>query len=286
MQIRNNKVIVINGMSRGGTNILSNMIQSHPAVCSARHETSRLFSPFLIRKFRSITDNILTHNILRKKPFVSIVGYFIEQRLFSYKLRNFSDADDRFKSDGVLYTREEIADSAVCLRSLNETLFATPLFSQIYGERVYFIGIIRNGYGICESWKRRGVSPNKIGCYYSRYVEAMYHYAEQYPQYLIVKFEDILNHPFEKLSDIFCFAELQPTSIEKVRLKAKTILSVKGTVEVPYGRRSAKYWLDRDSIREFLVGDIDEVQKSKLSNDDIDAFEREALPALKLAGYV
>ncbi|MDD4870901.1 MAG: sulfotransferase [Kiritimatiellae bacterium] len=283
--MRNKKVLVINGMSRGGTNILSNMIQSHPAVCSARHEASRLFSPFLIGRLRFITDNVLTHPLLLKQPFTKLAGYLIDKRLYAYKMRNFEDDYDRFKADGVAYTREEIAGSAVCLRAMNETIFATELFRRIYGENAYFIGIIRNGYGICESWKRRGVHPEKTGHFYRKYVEAMYKYSQQYPHYMIVKFEDVLSQPFEKISEMFCFAELEPKSVEKIRLKAKTVLTKKGTQEVPYGDRSVKYWLDRDTIRSFLVVDISDTQKKMLTDFDLLEFEREAMPALKLAGY-
>ena len=40
--MKNQKVIVVNGISRGGTNILWNMIQSHPAVCGVMPVLKRL----------------------------------------------------------------------------------------------------------------------------------------------------------------------------------------------------------------------------------------------------
>jgi hypothetical protein len=54
----NEKVIVINGISRGGTNILWNMVQSHPVVCGAMYETDQLFAPWTKDRFRVVTDTV------------------------------------------------------------------------------------------------------------------------------------------------------------------------------------------------------------------------------------
>jgi hypothetical protein len=283
--MKNQKVIVVNGISRGGTNILWNMIQSHPAVCGAGHETSRLFAPFMAHRLRFVGDFTLMQPVLRVPPFVNIASRLIDDRLYNFKLRNYGDVYNGFSAESQPYSLDEVQRSAVCLKSINRTIYATPLFYRIYGPSVYFVAIFRDGYGICESWVRRGISPEKTGRQYRQYVETMLRYAEQYDHYMAVKFEDILDRPFEVLSDIFRFAELEPPTVEKFRLKSKAVLTEDGQHEVPYGIRDVKYWLDRTTIHDFLVEDIADIQKKALSPESVQMFEREAMPALKRLGY-
>ena len=44
----NHKVILINGIARSGTNILWNMLASHPAAFGSWAETSRIYAPWLL----------------------------------------------------------------------------------------------------------------------------------------------------------------------------------------------------------------------------------------------
>jgi hypothetical protein len=283
--MKNQKVIVVNGISRGGTNILWNMIQSHPAVCGAMYETSRLFAPFMAHRLRFVADFTLMQPALRVPPLMNVAGRLIDNRLYNFKLKNHGDVYNGFSSEGEPYSLDEVRNSAVCLKSINRTIYATPLFFRIYGPNVYFVSIFRDGYGICESWVRRGIPPEKTGRQYRQYVETMLKYADRYDHYMAVKFEDILDRPFEVLEGVFRFAELEPPTVESFRLKSKAVLTEDGKHEAPYGKLDVKYWLDRETIHEFLVGDIAAIQKKALAPDIIQAFEREAMPALKRLGY-
>jgi hypothetical protein len=283
--MKNQKVIVVNGISRGGTNILWNMIQSHPAVCGAMHETSRLFAPFMAHRLRFVADFTLMQPVLRVPPLVNVTGRLIDDRLYNFKLKNYGDVYNGFSTEGEPYSLDEVRNSAVCLKSINWTIYATPLFFRIYGPNVYFVSIFRDGYGICESWVRRGIPPEKTGRRYRQYVETMLKYADRYDHYTTVKFEDILDRPFEVLEGVFRFAGLEPPTIESFRLKSKAVLTEDGRHEALYGKLDVKYWLDRETIHEFLVGDIATIQKKALAPEIIHAFEREAMPALKRLGY-
>jgi hypothetical protein len=283
--MKNPKVIVVNGISRGGTNILWNMIQSHPAACGAMHETSRIFAPGMRHNLRFVGDFVLKQPALRVPPLLNIAGRLIDNRIYHFKLQNYLDSFNGYKAEGDAYTLEEVRQSAVVLKSINRTIYATPLFARIYGPRAYFVAIVRDGYGICESWVRRGIPADKTGRQYRQFVETMLRYAEQYPRYMMVKFEDILDQPFEVLERVFHFLELEPPAVEKFRLKSKAVLTEDGKHEAPYGHKGAKYWLDRDTICDFLVEDIADIQKRALSPETIAAFEREAMPALQALGY-
>lgn len=283
--MKNSKVIIVNGISRGGTNILWNLIQSHPAVCGAMRETSRIFAPFQKHELRFVAEAWMRFPLLRMPPLLAIAGQFIDTRLYNFKLQNFGDPFNGFKSEDVPYTREEIADSAVCLKSINKSIYATGLFDRIYGKRLFTIGLVRDGYGICESWIRRGIPAAKTGRRYRQYAQSMIDYSQKNERYELVRFEDILADPFGQMEAIFRFAQLDPPQIERYRLKAKRVMSEDGTYETPFGSLGHKYWLDAEAMRRFLVPNVAENQAQRLSPEDRAAFEHEALPILKHLGY-
>ena len=74
----NQKVIVINGFQRGGTNIVYNIFQSHPSVCSPNNlETGEIIS----QNYR-----------LYKYPKTKLIKYFIKRvklKLYSLLNKNF-----------------------------------------------------------------------------------------------------------------------------------------------------------------------------------------------------
>lgn len=285
--MQNQKVIVVNGISRGGTNILWNLIMSHPDVCSAMRETSRIFAPFQKHRLRFVGDTVLGSPLMLIPPLPSIAGPLIDRRLYNFKLRNFGEGENGAKYEGVPYTQAEVARSAVCLKSINKTIYATDLFYKIYGERIFFVSVIRNGYGICESWMRREVSAEKAGRRYRQYAQRMIDYSQKYERYLIVRFEDILADPFGEMEKVFTFCQLEPARLPKLRLKAKRVLKAEGDHETPSDEYQVgtKYWMDEPEMRRFLVPNVSDIQKKTLSPEDKAAFERDALPVLKYFHY-
>lgn len=285
--MKNKKLIVINGITRGGTNVLWNVIQSHPAVCAAIRETSDLFTPGILGFLRPVAMRAVGSEFLLQPTVTKIAGPMIDARFFNSKMRNFTDPNNRYKYEGVEYTREEVAEGILCLKSVNRDNFMNPLLAKMYGEEnVYFVGITRNGYALCQSWVSRGESAARAGKRYKVYIERMIEDGERYPNHTMVKFEDLLSDPFSVAEHVFEFAGLDPVRLEKLRLKPKKIMSKDGTRQTPFGEVKAKYWFTRETVGQILVKDIGKIQTNALVDEDRKAFEASAKPVLDYLGYV
>ena len=282
--LKNHKVIVINGYSRGGTNLLWNVLQSHPNVVSPILETTEIL---IRRRFRAqswLTRKLLASAPARMGPAGSLVSNWLDHRLYTLKMRNVASTDNGQKSEGVRYTEQEVSAAALCLKSTDKDIILSPLFQSTW-EDSYFVGLMRNGYAICESWMRRGRDPYYVGRFYRWFGERMIADSVRYPKYAIVKFEDLIRDPFRIAEELYEFAGLEPRMLSKLRFKSKRVLDDKGNHEVRFGDENAKYWFDRETISEIIDPSASDYQTAQLSASDRAAFEAKAMPIMKHFGY-
>lgn len=264
--MKNKKVIVINSISRSGSNILWNIFQSHPLVSSPILETGQILFPFRSVRLRKISRQLLISS--GRLPVVRrCVGEMLDDRMYKYKTMNMDFSGNREKSDGILYTEEEIKGSVLCMKSLNDDVLLTQLLDSIY-EEVSFIGLVRDGYAVCEGWIRRGTPPEVAANLYRRICGKMIEDSRKMANYRIVKFEDIIRDPFGWANRLFSFAGLIPETLEKLRLKSKKILKSDGAHQTEFGSENEKYWFDENSIRQALDPEISMRQKRSLSPSD------------------
>lgn len=273
----NEKVILINAISRSGSNILWNMMQSHPNVCSPISETNRLLhprGPGLHRLSRLLYTN--GNGVVRR---------YVDARLFRAKLRTLEHDSNRYRTETELYSMEDVRNAVLCLKALNEDIRLTDMFCSMYDD-IHIIGLVRNGYAVCEGLVRRGEKPARVGARYARYMTRMIEDSQRLTNFRIVRFEELVDQPFETAESLFRFCELRPETIEKLRFKSKRIVSSGGSHFSPYKSAGGKYWFDRDSIREFMDPGIDESQSRRLSYTDRKSFEQHARPVLEYFSYV
>lgn len=269
----NSKVIVLSGFSRGGTNIAWNLLQSHPQVCSPVYETGELFRrSWLLRLCR----------LLAARSRKCQLG--IDDQLFKEKLMTLEHPDNRYIRDGELYTHEQVANAALNLKSVNNDIFITSLLLKVY-PGLYFVALARNGYALCEGHIRRGGTAAEAGRLYSRISEEMQRYADTIPRFRMIRFEDILEKPFEVAEELFKFVDVQPYQLDKLRFKSKRVINKQGEHSVAYGCEDRKYWFDRNNIGQIISPDVNNAQMSRLSDKIVQEFTREAGPALEFFGY-
>lgn len=286
--LKNAKIIVINAFSRGGSNIAWNIMQSHPQVCSPAYETGEILFFRMPRRLQFPLRHLYTNRITNSSPLLRLIGRYVDRRCFKFKLQNLTHPDNRFESEDVVYTEEKVEQSVLCLKSLDQDIDLTDFLARVYGkERCYFIGLLRNGYAVCEGWLRRGgkQTAREGGKIYRRYVEKMIKDSESYPHYTLVRFEDILADPFGQAERLYRFAGLQPARLEKLRLKVKKVLSREGGHSPTFGEENQKYWFTRENIHDLLVPDISQVQAAALSLEDRNDFVKEAKHVLDYFGY-
>ena len=286
--MKNQKVIVVCGLSRGGTSILWNLLQSHPSVCGPVLETGEL----IYRKmFHWLPQPIrpLVRRLLSNPSFCqSTLGRWTERRIdrlfYQWKLKNVGHEATGTKYDGVPYTREDVEPSVLCLKSVDWDIFLNDCFRQMY-RNIHFIGLIRNGYSVCNGRVRRGKSPEAVGKQYARVAQEMIRCSDAWDRFKIVRFEDVIADPFAISRELFSFCGLSPVALPKLRLKSKCVLSSNGAHQPRFGETDRTYWFDRRQIVAALDPRIDERQASSLTPEDRIAFERHAHHMLDHFGY-
>lgn len=269
----NTKVIVLSGFARGGTNIAWNILQSHPDVCSPIYETGELFSrSWKLRFCRPLARRI---DVCKK---------VIDAQLIESKLETLEHADNKFIKEGKLYTVEQVTNATLNLKSVNNDIFLTNLLLKVY-PNLYFIALARNGYALCDGYIRRGLTATDAGRLYQRIGQEMQRYSNTISRFKIIRFEDILQHPFEKAEELYAFSELSPVKLEKLRLKSKKVINKAGDHKSAFGNENRKYWFDRGSIGQILDPNVNQTQVGRLTEKHIREFNREAGSALEFFGY-
>lgn len=280
--IRNAKVIVINGLSRGGTNVVWNILQSHPLVCSPILETGRLLH---IRSRRGAPLVRALYRALLSCPRTRApVSAWMDARLYAWKCRNARIEEQSWKTETARYTPEEAAQTVLCAKSVDQDIVFSDFFARTY-DPAYFIGLVRNGYAVCEGWVRRGRSPDRCGRIYRDVCRRMLHDRERFARYTIVRFEDVLDDPFGVAERLFRFCDLTPVTLPKLRLKSKLVLNPDGSRKPRFGDRDRKYWMDRETIGKVLDAGVTERQVRRLDPRAAGRFERHAAPILRAFGY-
>lgn len=289
--MKHRKAVVISGIQRGGTGVAWNILQSHPQLCSPILETGEiLFGGHLESKIsrRALTNPLrwlyLDSNIFHKPVIGKFLFNIMDNWLYLVKLRNYNHYQNGTKFDNVLYTKDEVKKTYICLKSVNYDVYLNYIFNKYYNES-YFIGLIRNGYAVCNGWVRRGQSAKEAGIMYDTLGRINIRNRKENNKYTTIKFEDILSDPFGIAEKLFKFCELDPVSLDKLRLKSTKTVAADGAHTTSYGKEQSKYWFDRNQIFDLLDTSINKKQTSFLKEKDISDFEKEAGYVLDYYNY-
>jgi len=273
--MKNDNVILICGFARGGTNILWNLLQSHPKIVAPPAETGEILRESTCLGLLAGKDR------WRWIPFSAPITDAV---LFRYKMRSLDHVDNRYRAKGDLYSMEAMAKAALCLKSVNDDIFATGWLAHVY-PHLSVIGLTRNGYSLADGYLRREQSARAAGQLYQRIAAEMRVWETRVERFTLVKFEDVLRDPFGVATRLFDFLGVEPTELLELRLKAKRTVSASGDHRVSFGEENRKYWFSPETIGEILVPDIDRKQAERLSKDDVLAFNQEARDAMEYFGY-
>lgn len=277
------RAVVVNGIQRSGSNILWNVLQSHPALCAPPFETGEIFPCLRQPESRKCRAILGTSRIAHLGW--PIVGVWVRRRLHALKMQTLGHPDNRFKSDGILYTRKEVEESRLCLKSLDDDLWATDFLRRLYPESS-FVGLVRNGFALCEGLVRRGVSLRNAAEGYVKYTSKILEDSERLSSYMVVRFETLVDEPFEVAEKVFGFLGLSPRRLAALRLKMKRVVHADGAHATPAGIENRKYWFTTETIGDVLRRDVTENQEARLSAEQRDEVTEIAGPLLRRLGYL
>jgi hypothetical protein len=278
-KMKNQKVIIICGFSRGGTNLLWNILQSHPEICSVRYETDTIFRK-RDHTFSKVISLLAKTGLLHTKLGMSI----LDNQFYRYKISNYKHPENRYKFEDVFYTKKEVSKTALCFKSIDLDIDYTTLLLEMYPQ-LYFIGLSRNGYAVAEGHYRRGVSIDKFANHYQFMADQMKLYKKKVSHFKMVKFEDLIRDPFALSQNLYEYLNCEPTVLEKLRFKSKKVLMSDGIHSQTFGTAGKKYWFDIDSIKKIIKTNVNKNQIEVLSRSQILEFNSIAEDALNYFGY-
>ena len=308
----NQKPIFIVGFQRGGSNILLNLLRSHPDVCVPRGETQQVFKG--VRWHREWPWTILAKRArylpIRRNEGRDIFDIEdwtprerwseesqrrIDRIFYSEKQKARSPNQNRYKSEGVDYTRAELADSRLLTKNLNGLIFLSPEFARMYPDAT-FVALIRNGLAICEGHIRRGFEVESIARQYQAGCRQILRDVEELPNYHIFRFEDLMADPASALSAIYDCAGLDLGEVSQIRLEDKPVVTRSGERKLTSSDSRLKLfatrfrpkqllWYGVDSFSDHFHTGVNKNQIKRLDPRDREVILRHCGETLERLGY-
>lgn len=297
----NKRPIFIVAFAYGGSNIVLNLLRSHPGVCSPRGELNEVFKgkleetiPTRIAKTLRYLPIMMVEgrDIFRfndweeRKPFKAFTQNRIDRIMYDEKFRANDETQNLFKAEDVKYTREEIAGTRLLNKNLDGLIFASRQLSAMYPDAT-FIALVRNGFAVCEGHLRRGYDFETIARNYERGCQRMIEDSQLIPNYHIIRYEDILEKPQEMLHLIYRYAGLDIAEVKKIRLQAKRVVSKDGSHEAVANKKWKEVvWHEIDSFHHFFQKDSNDNQIKRLTQEQKNIIVKWSEKSLKHFGYL
>ena len=197
------RAIVINSFGRGGSNILMNMIGSSPGVLMAGKEFWQFYhygpslAPKIYRRLGVRPGKMVSKSTFSARRFRDRLGKSIEESISTdyqlWKARALG-------LDLVDYVLFKVTEYDIFLNAEIESQF----------DETTFIGLVRNGYGLCDSWKRRGMPARMAGRVYAHIAGQMIAERNSRHNYMLVRFEDLASNPLGFLDRLYEHLALPP----------------------------------------------------------------------------
>ena len=294
--------IFVNAFARGGSMILVNLLLSHPNVCCPSGETQKVFRGGVraearwrsaYKRIRYELPLILSSGDIR---FISPWNFtprrelpqwairHIDWVLYREKLAARHEQHNRFVREGIAYTDHQIARARLMCKNLNGLILMTDNFAAMYPDAT-FIGLIRNGFALCEGYLRRGANVKDCAEMYRLLVGKMYEDAGRLENYHIVRFEDIVRDPIGVTKEIYGHARLDFGEVEKIRMQIKPKISPSGEHGLERNLDHRIVWYTKADLPSYFRTDIDHRQAVRLSANDREAFLKIAGGTMEMLGY-
>lgn len=294
----NKAPIFVNGFSFGGTNMIVNLLASHPEVCWLSGETHEVFYSKPGKKMdkwvrralylpvqASVGQHIFGRECLEQRRGLSpLIMDYADLLLFLDKIK--TDRNE-FKNELQRYTRKEIRNCRFLAKNVNGVVLASSQFAKMYPDAT-FIALVRNGLALCEGYVRRGWAAEAVGKMYETVCGKMIDDAEAIPNYHIVKFEEMVGDPVSFMRRIYGLAGLDAAKVEKVRLQAKRSMNKDGTRSYTFGGSKDRetHWFTIKELSSYVRKDVNRNQIELLGEENREIFLKFAGNAMKEFGYL
>lgn len=297
----NEKPIFIHANARGGSNMIMNLLLSHPDVCLSNGETHKVFKgtkwDSIWRKAQKkllcdwtlrvmAREDIFDPSRLKpRKPASNQVKQYVDRILYKGRFLAMVDTHNRFRSENETYTKAQLAECRLLTKSLDGLVFTFDMFDSMYPDAT-FLSLVRNGLAVCEGFVRRGVNAESVGHLYRTTVRKMINSSKENDRYHLFLYEDMVKDPLEFMSDIYRAANLDPETVQKIRLQSKGIMQADGKRIHIKGKDREVFWHDKTDVHNFVKSDVNDNQIAQLKPKDRDKFLSVAGDVMEELGYI
>jgi len=295
----NKQPIIVNGFSRGGTNILVNLLLSHPDTAMPTGELHKVFGgetkKFSRKKiYKTIFYNMPIKLLSRQDIFHrtlyiprdipnKIVLKYIDWILFREKQRALKEAHNLWRDPFTHYTKKELAKSRVTPKAFDGLIFTNDIFREMYSD-VRFVAVIRNGLALCEGHMRRGQSIEKAASEYNIVCNEILRNISN-PDYLVIKFEDILSEPLKVIQKIYSHCDLDIKKCKYFRLQNKSTVSKSGESVLKGDYDKQLVWYTPEEISHHFIPDVNQNQIARLKESEMRYLKDTIGPVMQRLGY-
>lgn len=278
----NKNPIFLVGFARGGSNIVLNLLRSHPNVCSPRGETQEVFKgkgreSYLTRLGKRISylpvmmaerhDVFSIDRWYEIPPFKKFSQKRIDSILYHDKVKATEPGQNFYKAQNIPYSKEEIYASRILCKNLNGLIFLTPQFASMYPDAC-FIALVRNGYAVIEGHLRRGLPLESFAENYLQGCRQIIKDSQRFDNYNVFRYEDFIDHPQESLQRLFTITDLSLDEIEKIRLQTKRVIQTDGSHHLSQSSEEKELlWYDTDKYFNHFIKGANENQIRRLTEN-------------------
>jgi hypothetical protein len=300
----NRKPIFVVGFARGGTGLLTNILQSHPEVCRIRGELHQVFrgrwgkwgcDPLPLNLFRLLQyvpvvfaeqrDVFSSRHFYARRPFSPFTKAWVDRVLFKEKMRARAITQNRFKGPGQPYTKQEVRDSRLLCKNVNGLIALTPILQDMYPD-ASFVGLVRNGYAICEGQMRRGSQAAAAAKLYRQGCLQMIEDAGRYTNYTAVRFEDLLRSPLQTAKQVYEHCGLDFAQLTHLRFVVVPTMDADGKHVARRGTSDGELiWMAPEELDTYLEKGVNENQVRHLPDAERKRITEVAGDVLQHFGY-
>jgi|tagenome__1003787_1003787.scaffolds.fasta_scaffold20985642_4 hypothetical protein len=284
----NRAPIFVIGFQRGGTNILMNLIASHPDVCALSRETHQVFYGRHQRAFAKWVDRLWYAPILlAARGHVFRPGSLRERERLPRLAMRYVDWLLYGSMMAACRDTDGCDEKRLLAKNVNGLALATPLLGRMYPDAT-FIALVRNGLALCESYLRRGWTADAFGTTYQRVCDRILQDAETRQDYHVVRFEEMIAKPPAVIEKVYRYATLDARVVSKFRLQAKQSMDQAGRRNYTFGGQEDReiQWFSVGELSGCFRRDVDQNQIDRLTQQDRQSFLNRAGRAMARLGYV
>lgn len=291
----NRAPIFVLGFQRGGTNILVNLLSSHPDTQRLGAEIHEVFygrhgrpvSTWLKRAlsaplFLSSSPDVLwPYRYHERSALPHLVARYADAIFYANRWTRYRDED---RPEGARSHRDR-ARARLVAKGVNGVAFATPLLRAMYPD-ARFVALVRDGFALGESWIRRGWEAEAYARVYQAVCDRIADDAEGSSDYLVVRYEDLVREPVRELTRIYASVGLGDTLPALLKLQAKATVDASGAHRLSFGTRDREIvWVETEHVHEYLRPDVNQRQIELLPQEQRTLIESVAGRALRTFGY-